>query len=84
MFGLDNGDDCGCVRGRYQETGIIRMLRERDYLENTARPIANWRIKDLVWALIQTNVGRSEDSKDSEDEDLDDEGDSGDERDPDD
>jgi hypothetical protein len=60
------------------------MLRERDYLENTARPIANWRIKDLVWALIQTNVGRSEDGKDSEDEDLDDEGDSGDERDPDD
>ena len=54
----------------------MRILREHDYPDNTARPIAKWRIKDLVQALIQTDVGRNGDVEDCEDEDSDDDGDS--------
>jgi len=54
----------------------VRILREHDYPDNTARPIAKWRIKDLVQALIQTDVGRNGDVEDCEDEDSDDDGDS--------
>ena len=55
---------------------ILRILRERDYPDNTARPIAKWRIKDLVQALIQTDVGRNGDVEDCKDEDSDDDGNS--------
>ena len=54
----------------------MRILREHDYPDNTARPIAKWRIKDLVQALIQTDVGRNGDVEDCKDEDSDDDGNS--------
>jgi len=62
--------------GTTRKADLVRNLRERDYPDNTARPIAKWRIKVLVQALIQTDVGRNGDVEDCEDEDSDDHGDS--------
>ena len=43
--------------GTSRKAGLMRILREQDYPGNTARPIAKWRIKGLVQALIQNDVG---------------------------
>ena len=43
--------------GTTRKAGLMRILREQDYPGNTARPIAKWRIKGLVQALIQNDVG---------------------------
>jgi hypothetical protein len=45
-------------KGASKKGDLVRILRERDYPDDTARPIAKWQNKELVEALIQSDLGR--------------------------
>jgi hypothetical protein len=46
-------------KGATLKAVLMRILRERDHPEEASRPLGKWRNKNIVEALVQSDIARA-------------------------